>query len=62
MITLATHDPQAGRFLNEDRKGFRGGVNFYAYTGNHATNFVDPFGNAASITYNNGQINVAVAR
>jgi len=37
-------DSAAGRFLNEDPIGFSGGTNFYAYVGNHSTDFVDPKG------------------
>jgi RHS repeat-associated protein len=33
-----------GRFLSEDPIRFRGGPNFYAYTGNNPTNFTDPQG------------------
>ena len=38
------YDPKAGRFLNEDPIGFGGGVNFYAYVHNGATNSNDPRG------------------
>ncbi len=37
-------DPNAGRFLSEDRVRFAGGINFYAYVKNQPTDFVDPFG------------------
>jgi RHS repeat-associated protein len=36
--------PATGRFLEEDSVRFRGGVNFYAYVGNNAPTFIDPFG------------------
>ncbi len=38
------YDQNVGRFLNEDTIHFRGGLNFYAYTFNRPTNFVDPTG------------------
>jgi RHS repeat-associated protein len=39
------YDPNAGRFLTEDRIGFAGdGPNFYAYTLNDPINWVDPLG------------------
>jgi len=37
-------DPGPGRFLAEDPEGFNAGVNFYAYTLNNPTTYVDPFG------------------
>ena len=39
------YDPMSGRFLSEDPIRLGGGdMNFYAYTYNHPTNFVDPAG------------------
>lgn len=38
------YDPQVGRFLTEDPRGFREGVNFYAYVFNNPINNVDPTG------------------
>lgn len=38
------YDPQIGRFNSEDPVEFYGGINFYAYTGNDPTNWVDPSG------------------
>jgi RHS repeat-associated protein len=38
------YDQSVGRFLSEDPIRFRGGQNFYAYTGNNPTNFADPEG------------------
>jgi RHS repeat-associated protein len=38
------YDPSVGRFLNEDRTEFEGGINFYAYALNHPSNLVDPRG------------------
>src|SRR5271157_1903464 len=38
------YDPSAGRFLNEDRLGFEGGVNFYRYAGNSPALWIDPSG------------------
>jgi len=39
------YDQSTGRFLNEDPIRFRGGINFYRYVGNNATNYTDPDGN-----------------
>lgn len=36
--------PDIGRFLQADPIGVEGGVNLYAYVGNDAVNWVDPFG------------------
>ncbi len=38
------YDPEIGRFLNEDPKGFGAGINFYAYCANNPINFNDPDG------------------
>jgi len=38
------YDPLSGRFLSEDPIRFRGGINFYGYTGNSAVNGTDPSG------------------
>ncbi len=38
------YDPRSGRFLNEDRLGFEGGVNFYRYAGNSPVLWIDPSG------------------
>jgi len=38
------YNPLAGRFLSEDPKGFRGGLNVYTYTNNGPVNSVDPSG------------------
>lgn len=39
------YDPQVGRFISEDPKGFDGGdVNLYAYVHDDPVNFVDPWG------------------
>lgn len=40
------YDPSSGRFLTEDPIQFGGGINFYAYVGNNATNRTDPDGTA----------------
>jgi len=39
-------DPLVGRFVREDPIRFQGGINFYAYVGNDATNHFDSSGNA----------------
>ena|ERR1700674_3974778 len=38
------YDQSVGRFLTEDPIGFDEGLNFYAYTENTPTNWIDPFG------------------
>ena len=38
------YDPSTGRFLSEDPIGFDGGVNWYTYTNNEPTLFLDPYG------------------
>ncbi|MEW6428017.1 MAG: RHS repeat-associated core domain-containing protein [Thermodesulfobacteriota bacterium] len=38
------YDPEIGRFISEDPKGFEAGVNFYAYVQNNPVNFNDPMG------------------
>src|SRR5215469_12909791 len=38
------YDPAAGRLLREDPFGFQAGPNFYAYTLNQPSNFIDPLG------------------
>jgi RHS repeat-associated protein len=38
------YDPDVGRFLTEDPKGFEAGVNFYAYVLNNPINANDPMG------------------
>jgi RHS repeat-associated protein len=37
-------DPKAGRFLNEDPIGLRGGLNLYRYVENNPVRYVDPSG------------------
>jgi RHS repeat-associated protein len=43
------YDPSTGRFASEDPAEFLGGMNFYAYVGNHASNLVDPSGLQAGL-------------
>jgi RHS repeat-associated protein len=38
------YDPAPGRFISEDRIGFDGGVDFYAYVENAPTILIDPYG------------------
>jgi RHS repeat-associated protein len=38
------YDPELGRFITEDPKGFAAGINFYAYAGNNPVNYNDPLG------------------
>jgi RHS repeat-associated protein len=45
------YDPAIGRFISEDPKGFKAGVNFYAYTGNNPINYNDPLGLARGDWY-----------
>jgi RHS repeat-associated protein len=37
-------DPTIGRFLREDPRKFKGGIDFYAYVSNQPLNLVDPYG------------------
>jgi RHS repeat-associated protein len=43
------YDQNLGRFTSEDPIGFGGGINMYAYVGNHPTMFIDPTGLFPSI-------------
>lgn len=38
------YDPELGRFISEDPKGFAAGINFYAYVNNNPINANDPSG------------------
>lgn len=40
------YDPTIGRFTQEDKIGFAGGINFFVYTWNNPVKFIDPFGEA----------------
>jgi uncharacterized protein RhaS with RHS repeats len=40
-----TYDPAAGRFIQKDPIGLRGGLNVYEYTQSSPTNLSDPLGN-----------------
>ncbi len=41
--------PDVGRFLSEDRIGFKGSSNFYTYVDNEPPNFVDPWGEQIAV-------------
>jgi RHS repeat-associated protein len=43
------YDPQSGRFVSEDPRRFRGGINFYAYVSNRPPTKVDPLGLSPSL-------------
>ncbi len=43
------YDQINGRFLSEDSVRFKGGLDFYAYTGNNPINFTDPEGSAKGL-------------
>ena len=45
------YDPNLGRFISEDPIGFGGGINMYAYVGNHSVMFVDPLGLFPSLSF-----------
>lgn len=52
------YDPNAGRFFSEDPLGFGSeDTNFYAYVGNSAQNYEDPFG-LCRILFNGSQISI----
>jgi RHS repeat-associated protein len=55
------YDPAIGRFLNEDPSGFNGGLNFYSYSGNSPSNFIDPSGLDYTTSYGNGTITVSLS-
>jgi RHS repeat-associated protein len=38
------YDPSSGRFVQRDRIGLAGGVNYYRYSGNRPSSLVDPTG------------------
>jgi len=38
------YDPTIGRFVSEDKMGFKAGVNFFVYAGDNPINFNDPYG------------------
>lgn len=53
------YDPQNGRFLTEDPKGFAGGdPNFYRYVENNPQGYVDPSGLKKNIVYKNGSLSL----
>jgi RHS repeat-associated protein len=43
------YDPQGGRFVSEDPLGFGGGINFYRFVNNDATNSIDPSGRNTTV-------------
>jgi len=43
------YDSNTGRFTAEDRIGFAGGINFYAYVNGNPVSFIDPFGFEAQV-------------
>jgi len=55
------YDHRIGRFISEDPIGFRGGVNFYAYTDGNPTTVIDPFANdAIHVTYRGYMVNTGM--
>jgi RHS repeat-associated protein len=56
------YDPTTGRFLREDPVGFAGGAeNFYSYSGNNPSSFVDPSGLDYTSSYSSGAITVSLS-
>src|SRR5208282_568083 len=51
------YDPQVGRFVSEDPKGFDGGVNLYEYASGNPVNRIDPFGLCATQPSHNSDDN-----
>ncbi|MET3109358.1 RHS repeat-associated protein [Oxalobacteraceae bacterium GrIS 1.18] len=53
------YDPMVGRFISEDPKKFKAGINFYSYANNNPINGNDPYGFQVNITGGNNVYNVA---
>ena len=55
------YDPQAGRFLGEDRLRFWGGKNFYLYGDNSPSTVIDPSGTNSTVSVGPNGITINLA-
>jgi RHS repeat-associated protein len=53
------YDPELGRWLSEDPIGWRGGKNFYAYTGNNPVRYIDFLGLCGCTTVKSYEVYLA---